>query len=261
MQEPIYNPEQVQDPLPTFQPLTRYYTGNPDKGGQPVADIYDILKENGHLEELGKMGFVVNPTHDFDLLKGVREGEYRKAAAMLHAEYIHYGKQTTKRDFVYHRLNWLQDELTRNVEGWISKNEESRVKRPKHLVELNKYRDYVIERIKQVEQALRPHKADTQHKPNTPPPINYKSDPNKLTARERTLIICYEAEKVINKGEPDYNDYITFATRAKRIAYPSESKSKAKSLITSIRKILPKLSEKARQQAENELNTIESKIV
>lgn len=81
-----------------------------------------------------------------------------------------------------------------------------------------------------------------------------------LTRREQVLIHCYEQGKVINKGEPDYNDYITFATPSKRAAYPNGSQSKVKSLIKSIEKILPSLTQKAAQQANNELETLKASI-
>lgn len=92
-----------------------------------------------------------------------------------------------------------------------------------------------------------------------PQPVPPKGEQQELTARERVLIHCYEERKPIKRGEPDYNDYITFAIPAKRLAYPGDSPSKAKSLLNSIRKILPYLSEKAAQQANNEIHTIESK--
>lgn len=85
--------------------------------------------------------------------------------------------------------------------------------------------------------------------------------PDKLTLRQKMLIHCYEEGRVINKDESDYNDYIAFATPAKRVAYSNGSKHKAKPLIKDIQKILPQLSEKARQQAENEMNTIKASIL
>lgn len=87
------------------------------------------------------------------------------------------------------------------------------------------------------------------------------TDEQGLTNRERILIHCYESGRVINKGEPDYNDYITFATSTKRKSYPNNSGSKAKSLIRSIRKIIPHLSQRAVQQANSEIDTIEANLV
>lgn len=93
--------------------------------------------------------------------------------------------------------------------------------------------------------------------PNT---SSIENQPDGLTRRERVLILCYEDKEVIKRGEPDYNDYITFATPTKRLAYPNGSAVKAKRLIVSINKILPHLSKNATQQAINEVNTIESNI-
>ena len=87
------------------------------------------------------------------------------------------------------------------------------------------------------------------------------ADVQGLTNRERILIHCYELGRVINKGEPDYNDYVTFATPTKRKSYPNNSDSKAKSLIKSIRKIIPHLSQRAVQQANSEIDTIEANLV
>lgn len=81
-----------------------------------------------------------------------------------------------------------------------------------------------------------------------------------LTNRERMLIHCYEQREVIKKGNPKYNDYITYATPSKRKAYPNGSANKAKYLIASIEKIMPKLSESAAQQARNELDTLRANI-
>ncbi|GAB3949551.1 hypothetical protein GCM10028805_25980 [Spirosoma harenae] len=82
----------------------------------------------------------------------------------------------------------------------------------------------------------------------------------KFTEREKALIYCYKQLPPISKGQPLYNDYITLTTPKKRIAYPNESLKKAKSLIASIEKIMPKLTDSERKQAENEINTIEAKF-
>ncbi|GAB3688466.1 hypothetical protein GCM10027592_03430 [Spirosoma flavus] len=86
------------------------------------------------------------------------------------------------------------------------------------------------------------------------------TDKQGLSIREQMLIHCYEQGRVIKRGEPNYNDYITFATPTKRKSYANGSEKKAKSLVNSIRKILPHLSPKAVQQANSEINTIESNL-
>lgn len=101
---------------------------------------------------------------------------------------------------------------------------------------------------------LNEHKSSATQAHQTPTP---KAAEQELSARERTLIICYEERMVINKGEPNYKHYITFTTPKKRIAYANASLNKARSLVKSIRKILLHLSEAAAQRANGEINTIE----
>ncbi|MVM35480.1 hypothetical protein GO755_35995 [Spirosoma sp. HMF4905] len=91
-------------------------------------------------------------------------------------------------------------------------------------------------------------------------PISTETDSPRLSVREKMLIHCYEQRRVINKGEPYYNDYIMYATPTKRKGYPNGSVPKAKQLIKSIKNILPHLSKKAAQQAESEINTLEANI-
>lgn len=82
-----------------------------------------------------------------------------------------------------------------------------------------------------------------------------------LTAREKILIHSYEGKEPIPRKDKRYNDYLAFCTPTKRKAYPNDSPKRAKSLVKSIEKILPLLSESAKQQAENEKQTIEANFL
>jgi hypothetical protein len=87
-------------------------------------------------------------------------------------------------------------------------------------------------------------------------PSALQSTHRNLTEREKALMHCYKEGPPIKKNQPLYDDYITFCTTRKRVSYPNESKSKARSLIKSIEKVLPHLSEAERKQAQNEIDTI-----
>ena len=77
-----------------------------------------------------------------------------------------------------------------------------------------------------------------------------------LTGRERILIHCYKQKPAIRRGEKGYQDYMTFARPGDRTSYPGDSTRKAKSLITSIKKVLSYLTKDEKQQAESEIDTI-----
>lgn len=59
-------------------------------------------------------------------------------------------------------------------------------------------------------------------------------------------------------GQPGYADYLAFGQTKKRIRYPDDKIKKAISLIKSIEKIYPYLTEAQKKQAEYEVITIES---
>lgn len=79
-----------------------------------------------------------------------------------------------------------------------------------------------------------------------------------LSVRQKMLIYCYELRDVIKKGEVGYNDYINLATPRKRLA-SARTENMAKYLIKDIEVIIPHLSKKAAQQANNEIVTLESR--
>lgn len=79
-----------------------------------------------------------------------------------------------------------------------------------------------------------------------------------LTERELALIHCYKQLPPIKFGEPLYADYMRFARPGDRTSYPNESKRKAKSLIRSIEKIKPYLTESEKINAETEIKTLEA---
>ncbi|MFD1144551.1 hypothetical protein ACFQ4C_25715 [Larkinella insperata] len=77
-----------------------------------------------------------------------------------------------------------------------------------------------------------------------------------LTERERVLIHCYQQKPAIVRGQTGYADYMKFARPGDRIRYPNDSERKANSLIRSIEKILPYLTETEKKQAQSEIETI-----
>ena len=88
-------------------------------------------------------------------------------------------------------------------------------------------------------------------------PIIFKVNPSK---RQRILIHFYEDGKMVERKHKDYNDYIRFSTSRKRLAYHNGSLSKLKPLIEDIEEVIQYLSEKAKQRAENELNSLKSNL-
>lgn len=79
-----------------------------------------------------------------------------------------------------------------------------------------------------------------------------------LTEREQILVHCYQQKPPIVRGQPGYPDYLRFARPGDRTAYPNDSVRKAKSLIRSIERILPFLTEPESQQAQKEVITIKA---
>lgn len=77
-----------------------------------------------------------------------------------------------------------------------------------------------------------------------------------LTERENVLVHCYRGEPAIENGQPGYADYLKYYQTSNRIRYPDESPRKAKSLIKSIQKTFPYLTETQKETAENEISTI-----
>lgn len=86
------------------------------------------------------------------------------------------------------------------------------------------------------------------------------SDEPELTQRERVLIRCYKQQPAISRGQEGYQDYMTYARAGDRCSYPGDSDRKAKSLIRSIQKVLPYLTDAEKEQAVNEIDTIQAKF-
>ncbi|SOD99039.1 hypothetical protein [Spirosoma fluviale] len=85
-------------------------------------------------------------------------------------------------------------------------------------------------------------------------------DDKKLSKRHSILIHFYEDKNMVERKHKDYNDYITFSTSNKRLAYSNGSLSKLKHLIEDIEEVIPLLSEKAKQRAENELKILKLRL-
>ena len=59
---------------------------------------WDFFTESGMKANIEKHGFTINPTHNADLLKGVRESLYREQQAELLKERVKQGLSTTAED-------------------------------------------------------------------------------------------------------------------------------------------------------------------
>ena len=81
-----------------------------------------------------------------------------------------------------------------------------------------------------------------------------------LSKRQRILIHFYEGGNMVERKNADYNDYNTFCTPKKRLAYSNDSQPKLKYLINHIEEILPNLTEKAKQQADSELSILKLRL-
>ncbi|MVM40380.1 hypothetical protein GO730_26515 [Spirosoma sp. HMF3257] len=82
------------------------------------------------------------------------------------------------------------------------------------------------------------------------------NDEKPLSQRQRILKHFYEGGKMVPRQHNKYNKYITFSSSRKRLSYPNESQPKLKLLIADIEKVIIFLSDKAKQVAEYELNTL-----
>lgn len=100
-------------------------------------------------------------------------------------------------------------------------------------------------------------KTESDPDTSTVTPNNERIQPG-LTERERVLIHCYRQQPAIVRGQQGYQDYMNYARPGDRTSYPDESTRKANSLIRSIEKILPQLTDTERKQAENEIDTIKA---
>lgn len=101
-----------------------------------------------------------------------------------------------------------------------------------------------------------------------------KTDKKKLSLPAVALILFYEGKTLQrgplanetalqaghNSGDRLYNEYTKYSTTNNRIGFDNETATKGRNMIKRIRDALPKLSDNARQKAENEIYMIETRI-
>lgn len=119
-----------------------YQIGGDDKvpeGTKRVYTYYDFLKEIGWLHAMEKEGFIINPTHNFELLKETRiEKKYKPALqAFLDDFKKKVGKDPDEYDIKFFYNEWLKKELE------IAKDWLINAKRAVNKRQISKYIDWV----------------------------------------------------------------------------------------------------------------------
>ena len=155
----------------------------------------------------------VAPTHNFEMLKQVRQREYEKAVDSLKVTRTSYDLATTDKDILSFRQDWLQDELSRNAEGWIRRNQQNQCKRPSHLIELKKYRDFLrleIDQLTTVRTISRTPATDQ------PPVATYKTFAD-LFINPDDIDSCVDALRRYRPEKPVLGEGLTWIGGPKRV--------------------------------------------
>lgn len=101
-----------------------------------------------------------------------------------------------------------------------------------------------------------------------------KADKKKLSLPALALILIYEGKYLQrgskadelalqaghNSGDRLYNEYSKYSTADNRTGFEHDTANKGRNMIKRIQEALPELSVKAKQNAENEISTIEARI-
>ncbi|WP_080055646.1 hypothetical protein [Spirosoma aerolatum] len=152
------------------------YDGDPEQGGKPLkytgskAFHEGIMKPyNEYLERQGKP--IPVPTHDYQLLKEHRQKKYNQDLKAFISERVNNDFVNTSTDIAHFRLLWLKDELTRNVESWLSptypNGKPKRIFRTSDIIEKQKYKDYVLDEIRSTEEQIQSLKNSSELLPDS----------------------------------------------------------------------------------------------
>lgn len=133
----------------------KYYNDDPKRGGKRISH-YEWLEISGLLEGLEKKGMILNPVHDFDLLKAKRKEQFEKAIKSFKADRKLNKLPTTDFELNCFYIMWLKNEM-KVIEGWLtSKLPNGKPKESNsNQIEIMKYNHYVNGEITNAESQLK----------------------------------------------------------------------------------------------------------
>lgn len=125
-----------------------------------TKDFYSYFEDSGQLKLFAESGITINPTDNFRKLVPVREELYLKTKAQFLNERNNRQLETSEDDFASFRNLWLESEL-KVIDRWHSDKHPNGEKklttnRTIELIELNKYKRYILEEIKKANLVFNP---------------------------------------------------------------------------------------------------------
>lgn len=181
-----------------------FYDNDPKKGGNQIS-YYEYLKISGLIEGFSESGMVINPTHDFELLKTKRSELFIKAQKDFIAERNLNRLTTTDFEVSCLYIMWLNNELN-VIESWLSdKYPNGKKKDIKHSnsdqIEIMKYNHYVNNEIARTEKKL--NEATAIIKENT---VSDNTPTNYLNIAKRLIEQRIELQKLVTSIETQLNE-------------------------------------------------------
>jgi hypothetical protein len=128
---------------------------------------WDFLTKTGFIENMKeKHGAILNPTHDFDLLKEARFEQFKEWQAEFVNERNLNHLKTTAFDMNCLYIKWLNHEL-KVIEQWLSdKYPSGETKKYKESnstqIEITKYQDFIKNEIKITDKEIRAYKSQSE---------------------------------------------------------------------------------------------------
>lgn len=130
-----------------------YYDKDPKKGGKKIPP-YKYFVQSGLTEKAIAEGCLINPTHDFNLLKAARLSLFEKHKLQFIDERTFNEVATTDQDLNEHYIAWLNNELD-VIKQWLPDNNPTGKPRTKpyisNQIEIKKYWHFVVNEIETTE--------------------------------------------------------------------------------------------------------------
>lgn len=130
-----------------------YYDKDPKKGGKKIP-AYKFFVQSGLTEKAIAEGGLINPTHDFNLLKAARLSLFEKHKLQFIDERTFNEVATTDQDLNQYYIAWLNNELD-VIKQWLSDKYPTGKPRLKpdisNQIEIKKYWHFVVNEIETTE--------------------------------------------------------------------------------------------------------------
>lgn len=125
-------------------PIMKFYDNDPEKGGKEIS-FWEHLERSGSLARFKEKGFIVNPVHNYELLKEYRKENFEKALEGFKQERALNKVETTESDVRGLRVMWLNKEL-QVAEKWLqdSQSNSDRLELVKYLQSVEEERNELI---------------------------------------------------------------------------------------------------------------------